>query len=70
MFDKVIQLDPNFEPARFNKGIVLLHDLNDFENGVKAWEELVRINPMAMTSTGETVSDMVKRIKQNRQADK
>ncbi|MFH2060938.1 MAG: tetratricopeptide repeat protein [Pseudomonadota bacterium] len=66
MFDRVIALDPNFEQARFNKGVVLLHDLNDFDGGITAWEELVKINPMAATSSGETVDDLIKRMKQNR----
>lgn len=66
IFDRVIALDPGFEQARFNKGIVLLHDLNDFDGGINAWEELVKINPMAATSSGETVEDLIKRMKQNR----
>lgn len=67
MFDEVISLNPNFEQARFNKGIVLLHDLNDVQAGIQAWEELLKINPMAMTSTGETVENIVKRLKEQQQ---
>lgn len=63
MFDEVINLNPNFEQARFNKGIVLLHDLNDIEAGIQAWEELLEINPMAVTSTGETVESIIQRMK-------
>lgn len=66
MFDRVIVLDPSFEQARFNKGIVLLHDLNDFDGGINAWEELVKVNPMAVTSSGETVENLIKRMKQNK----
>ncbi len=63
-FDKVIAIDPSFEQARFNKGIVLLHDLNDFNAGIKAWEELLEVNPMAVTSSGETVEALIKRMKE------
>jgi cytochrome c-type biogenesis protein CcmH/NrfG len=63
MFDKVIALDPGFETARFNKGIVLMHDLNDLEAGIKAWEELVKVNPMATTPNGESLDAMIRRIK-------
>ncbi len=65
-FDKVIALDPGFETARFNKGIVLMHDLNDFEGGIKAWEELVNVNPMAMTPNGEPLDAMIRRIKERK----
>lgn len=62
-FDQAISIDPSFETARFNKGVVLLHDLNDFPGGVKAWEELVKQNPVAMAPTGESVDALVQRIK-------
>jgi cytochrome c-type biogenesis protein CcmH/NrfG len=66
MFDQVIEVDPDFEQARFNKGIVLLHDLNDFEGGIKAWEELLEVNPMAVTSSGETLKSLIQKMKQNK----
>ena len=62
-FDKAISIDPKFETARFNKGIVLLHDLNDIEGGLKTWEELVNINPMAMAPNGESVDSLVQKMK-------
>lgn len=62
-FDKAIVLDPKFETARFNKGIVLLHDLNDVEGGIKAWEELVKANPLAMAPNGESVDAIIQRMK-------
>lgn len=65
-FDKAIALDPKFETARFNKGIVLLHDLGDAAGGIKVWEELVRINPLAMAPNGESVDAIVQRMKQQK----
>jgi len=62
-FDKAIGLNPNHEIARFNKGIVLMHDLNDIEGAVKAWEELVKLNPDAKTPTGQSVKEMIQRFK-------
>ncbi len=62
-FDKAIQVDPGFETARFNKGVVLLHDLEDFEGGINAWEDLIRQNPMAMAPNGESVDAIVRRMK-------
>jgi tetratricopeptide (TPR) repeat protein len=62
-FNKAIAIDPKFEVARFNKGIVLLHDLNDSEGGIKAWEEIVEINPMAMAPNGESVDALIQRMK-------
>lgn len=62
-FDKAVQIDPKHETARFNKGIVLLHDLNDMKGAVEAWEDLVAINPAATTPGGQPVADIIKRFK-------
>lgn len=62
-FNKAILLDPVFETARFNKGIVLFHDLDDAMGGIKAWEELIEQNPMAMAPNGESVDALIQRMK-------
>ncbi len=62
-FDRAIQIDPKHEVSRFNKGIVLLHDLNDLDGAIKAWEELVEVNPFAMAPNGQSVDEMIKRYK-------
>ena len=65
-FDKAILIDPSFETALFNKGIVLLHDLNDIDGAIKAWEKLVEQNPMAMAPNGESVDALVQRMKKQK----
>jgi cytochrome c-type biogenesis protein CcmH/NrfG len=62
-FDKAIEADPKHEVSRMNKGIVLLHDLQDTEGAVKAWEGLLEVNPVAMAPTGRSVDEMVQQIK-------
>jgi len=62
-FDKAIAVDPRAEIARFNKGIVLMHDLNDVESAIKAWEELVEINPVAVTPSGQSVEKLIQNFK-------
>jgi len=64
-FDKAIAIDPRAEIARFNKGIVLMHDLNDVEGAIKAWEELVEINPVAVTPNGQSVEKLIQKFKKN-----
>lgn len=64
-FDEAIQVDPKHEIARFNKGIVLLHDLNDPEKGIQAWEDLMKINPLAMAPNGKSVDELVAIYKKN-----
>ena len=59
-FDKAIALDPRHEQSRFNKGIVLRYDMNDREGAVKAWEDLLKINPNAMAPNGLPVSEAIK----------
>lgn len=58
-FDRAIALDPKLETSRFNKGVVLLHDLNDREGAIQAWEELLKINPLAMAPDGRSVDELV-----------
>ncbi len=63
VFDKAMTVEPHHEVSRFNKGIVLMHDLKDYEGAIREWNELVKLNPMAMTPGGQTVKEMVERIK-------
>ena len=65
-FDKAIEVDPKHEISRLNKGIVLLHDLKDTDGAIKAWEELIAINPVAMAPTGRSVDEMVQQLKKQK----
>lgn len=60
-FDKAIQVEATHEIARFNKGIVLLHDLEDPPGAVAAWRELVAINPNAKAPNGQPVQMLIQR---------
>jgi len=60
-FDKAVQVDARHEIARFNKGIVLLHDLDDTEGAVAAWQSLVDINPNAKAPNGQPVQMLIQR---------
>jgi cytochrome c-type biogenesis protein CcmH/NrfG len=62
-FDKAIALDPKHEIARFNKGIVYLHDLRDRDKAAQAWDELLKVNPAAKTPGGQPVADLVRELK-------
>ncbi len=64
IFDQVIAANPGFETARFNKGVVLMHDMNDLAGGLQAWEALVEVNPMATAPNGELVKSVIERMKQ------
>jgi tetratricopeptide (TPR) repeat protein len=59
-FAAAIELDPKHEIARLNRGIVLLYDLNDKPGAVKAWQELLAINPAAVTPEGTPLAGLVK----------
>ena len=61
-FDKAIAVDPRHEVSRFNKGIVLMHDLNDIAGAVRSWEGLVAVNPAAKSPTGQLISELIKRM--------
>jgi cytochrome c-type biogenesis protein CcmH/NrfG len=62
-FDQAIAADPKHEVSRMNKGIVLLHDLNDFKGAIEAWEGLLEINPIAMAPNGISIDQMVTQLK-------
>jgi len=61
--DKAMAIDPRHEVSHFNKGVVLMHDLNDREGAIRAWEELIKLNPSAMTPSGQSVKEMVEKFK-------
>ena len=58
-FDEAIRVDPKHEVSRFNKGIVLLHDMDKPQEGIQAWEQLLKINPFAEAPGGKTVDELV-----------
>jgi cytochrome c-type biogenesis protein CcmH/NrfG len=62
-FDKAIAIDSRHEISRFNKGIVLLHDLKKQREALEAWEELLKINPNAKAPGGQTVKALVAQIR-------
>jgi len=61
-FDMAIAVSPGHEQSRFNKGIVLRYDLNDRDGAVKAWEELLKINPNATAPNGQPLSEAIKNL--------
>jgi cytochrome c-type biogenesis protein CcmH/NrfG len=62
-FDRATRLDATHEISRFNKGIVLFHDLNDEKGALAAWESLLAINPEAKSPDGQTVKKLVDHLK-------
>ena len=69
-FDEAIRIDPKHEVSRFNKGIVLLHDLDKAQEGIAAWEELLKVNPFAEAPGGKSVDELIAIYKRNIQQGK
>ncbi len=69
MFNKAISMDSSHEPARLNKGIVLMYDLQKPEEAIKIWEQLLSINPNAKTGNGDSIADFVEHIKKTMASD-
>lgn len=63
LFNQAIAKDPNHIPSRFNKGIVLLYDLQQVADAVESWESILRIDPEAKTAGGESIRQFIDRIK-------
>jgi cytochrome c-type biogenesis protein CcmH/NrfG len=64
-FSKAIAVDPRHEVSRFNKGIVLMHDLKDREGALKAWEGLLEINPLAMAPNDQSVDQLIQHYREH-----
>jgi cytochrome c-type biogenesis protein CcmH/NrfG len=60
-FDKAAAIDPKHRQSRYNKGIVLMHDLKNPGAAIKAWQELVSIYPDAKTQEGILIRDMIEK---------
>jgi cytochrome c-type biogenesis protein CcmH/NrfG len=65
-FNKAIKINPSHEIARFNKGIVLLHDLHDRKGAIQAWEDLLKVNPLAKAPNGQPVLQLVEALKKEK----
>jgi len=44
-FKKAAQSDPKHANSRYNIGVVLLHDKQDINGAIKAWEEYLKVDP-------------------------
>jgi cytochrome c-type biogenesis protein CcmH/NrfG len=62
-FDQAIAVDPKHEISRMNKGIVMLHDLNDVQGAIQAWEGLLEVNPIAVAPNGVSIDQMLVQLK-------
>jgi tetratricopeptide (TPR) repeat protein len=62
-FDRAISVDPKHGLSRYNKGIVLLHDLNDTQGAIAAWEVLAKQDPQFRSPTGQLLTDMIRGLK-------
>ncbi|EKD33707.1 MAG: Tetratricopeptide TPR_1 repeat-containing protein [uncultured bacterium] len=62
-FDKAAKIDTTHIQSRFNKGVVLFHDMNDKEGAIKAWEEVAKLQPAYSLSTGQTIQQLLESIK-------
>ena len=62
-FDRAIELKPNHAQSGFNKGVVYLHDLNNPDEAVKAWEEVIKIAPDFKSPGGQFIRQMVESLR-------
>jgi tetratricopeptide (TPR) repeat protein len=45
ILNRVIRYRPDFSPAKFNKGMVLINGKKDIRGGISVWEDLLRSDP-------------------------
>ncbi|MDY7001107.1 MAG: tetratricopeptide repeat protein [Thermodesulfobacteriota bacterium] len=62
-FESAILNDGKHEIAWFNKGLVLMHDMEDAQAAVRTWEKLAEINPNAKTPNGQPLKELIEKLK-------
>jgi tetratricopeptide (TPR) repeat protein len=60
-FKKAAQSDPKHINSRYNIGIVLLHDKNDIQGAIKAWEEYLKVD--SNSEKAQRVKTQIERMK-------
>jgi len=60
-FRKAAQSDPRHVNSRYNIGIVLLHDKNDIQGAIKAWEEYLKVD--SASEKAQRVRAQIERMK-------
>ncbi len=60
-FKKAAQSDPRHVNSRYNIGIVLLHDKNDIQGAIIAWEEYLKVDPKS--EKAQRVKAQIERMK-------
>jgi cytochrome c-type biogenesis protein CcmH/NrfG len=61
-FEHAANLDKTHVTARFNMGVVYLHDLGDRDGALRAWKMVLDIDPEAKTPSGQSVADLMKEL--------
>ena len=64
-FNKAIDVDPKHQVAHVNKGIVLLHDVDDRDGAIQAWEKFLKVSPDAKMSNGQPLKALVDMLKKD-----
>lgn len=58
-FDRAIALDAKHEHALFNRGVVLIFDLDRKDEGLAAWRTLLAQNPNMRAPNGQPLSEII-----------
>ncbi len=64
-FEKAQQIEPGHRISLYNKGVVLYFDLHRHEDGIKAWEELLALDPDQKTPNGSPLSDLIRQARES-----
>jgi cytochrome c-type biogenesis protein CcmH/NrfG len=60
-FRKAAQSDPKHINSRYNIGLVLLHDKQDIQGAIKAWEEYLKVDPNS--ERGQRIRAQIEKMK-------
>ena len=62
-FEEAMGISPEHEMSRFNKGVVLLYDLQNRSGALEVWEQLAKTNPRFAAPNGQLITALVESIR-------
>ncbi len=63
-YDKALSIDSKHQNARFNRGVVLLFDLDRKQEAINTWKILVQQSPQRAMPNGQLLADFIKELEQ------
>lgn len=65
-FERAVAAEPNHKTARFNKGVVLMHDLDKKAEALRTWKELAEREPLFTAPGGQSLDEIIRHYEEHK----